>query len=434
MLPNMRVSWEATWWVEFLQKFGPTFPSPDASHDAWNHFIIQCSAVPISVVAIGLLVSISLLCSACCGCCVGSRASCRRRSSVPTAAMALLTLVLIAVGTIIYWTTGSQAGATAIEQLNRAADDAGTAAALGSQLESAGNLMLADLDALVPSCPVQYQTLAQQFVATVRPQIESFSQQSQSFVSTLGPIPQAILSVKDKSSSVTLVAMIGLLIPLGLVVLGCLVLVLAVCMSHTGRCTGPCIRCLAPVFFVPTVLIIAVAAATQLELGIAISSFCVNVDSNSLALIDHFGPQVTYELANYYIAGVGTNPLLQDLSDAEDQITKAKQSIVAAQPFVDNCPNWGKYQEVLGALNSTEVSISRGNELLSTGNIYPYYEQAVREDICSTVVIGLGWLSLFQVLAGIVCLPFMTCLANTYLKEQAASRRSEATRPLTSYA
>jgi len=436
-IPTVRIPWEATWWVEFLEKFGPAFPSPDASHDTWNHFIAESGAAPIAVIFVGFLLSLGLLCGACCGCrcCASARSPSRRISSKPTALLGLLTLILIAIGTIIYGATGSQASETATQQLDRAALDADAAASIGSQLKATGNVLLADLNALVPACPDQYKPLAQQFVNSVQPKVAEFSQQTRNFVTALGPIPDQIRSVKDKSQYVTVVTLVGLLVPLGLVLLGSLVLVLAVCMSNTGRCTGAFIRCLSPVFFVPTVLIIAIAAATQLEVGIVTSSFCVNVDANSLAWIAHLAgtESVSYQLSNYYIAGVGNNPLLQDLSDASTQLTQAQQSFAAAKPFEANCPSWGKYEDVMGALTSAQASITSGSNLLSTDNIYPYYQQAVREDICKTVVIGLGWLTLFQILAGLICLPCLTCTANDYLKDRASQIRStgvtEALRP-----
>lgn len=43
--------------------------------------------------------------------------------------------------------------------------------------------------------------------------------------------------------------------------------------------------------------------------------------------------------------------------------------------------------------------------------MYPYYQQAVREDLCHTSIVGIGWLVIFQVLVGLLLLPMLVCVA-----------------------
>lgn len=383
---------------------------------------------------LGLLVSLGLIFSAVCGCCCYDRSRARflRRSSTATLCTGLITFVLIVTGSSIYWATGRQASDTLKTELQRAADDADAASDTGLQLQDSGMRMLQDLNSLVSSCPAPYQSKAQQFVDTMKPQVESLISEAALFSADVAPLAGELRDVQEKSETVTLVALIGLLVPLGLALLGTAVLVLAVCMSKSGRCTGPFTRCLVPLLLAPTVLIISLAAATQLELGIATSSFCVNVDSNSLSWTEHLrgNKSVSYELGRYYIEGTGSNRLLEELSNASSQLAKAEQSLSDVEQISASCPEWGRYQDMSSALATAQASIRSGQQILSRDNIYPYYDVAIRQDLCSTFIIGLGWLTLFQVLAGIICLPCLICTTATYLKGRAAFNREAAAEPM----
>merc|ERR1719183_1742116 len=71
------------------------------------------------------------------------------------------------------------------------------------------------------------------------------------------------------------------------------------------------------------------------------------------------------------------------------------------------------------ALNMTRESF----DLLSRNDtIYPLYEKAMHQQVCGDVIDGLGWLSLFQILVGMLCLPCLSCSVAAFVHRRAYER------------
>lgn len=429
--PVFRRPWEATWWVHFLQQLGPDFPSPDASEAEWKRFVLKCIIAPAIVLAVGVVVSFCVLCCVC-SCSSGDRRRARQRSSVPTSCAGLLALLLIVVGTIVYWQTGTRAAQTAEEQLDRAYGDASTAQQQGVTLQTLGADILSDLDSIAPACPESARDIVKSQVDPVRDQIKSYTTEVDRFVTDIQPMPGKLAQVKDKGEDATRVIAVGLLLPMALVLVSCFSVVLAVCLTRTGRCAGFCVCFLGPLLLVPTILVLTVAAAVQLQVGIVASSFCENADTNAVDYVGHVAgnQSLAYELSRYYIIGQGNNSLLEELRGASQELQSAQ---VKTQQFGallgQYCPDWKRLPQLMGSLEQAQVSIQKGEALLAPSNVFPYYEQAVREDACKTVIVGLGWLVLFQVLVGLLCLPLVTCYATTYLKARLILHHREPLTP-----
>eukprot|EP00971_Amphidinium_carterae_P023004 453800-Amphidinium_carterae.1 len=51
------------------------------------------------------------------------------------------------------------------------------------------------------------------------------------------------------------------------------------------RCTRTCMCMLTPVIFAPTILAVAFSSSGQMWVGVTLSSFCKDVDANTLAWV-----------------------------------------------------------------------------------------------------------------------------------------------------
>eukprot|EP00931_Biecheleriopsis_adriatica_P102927 TRINITY_DN77830_c0_g1_i1.p1 TRINITY_DN77830_c0_g1~~TRINITY_DN77830_c0_g1_i1.p1 ORF type:complete len:460 (-),score=116.12 TRINITY_DN77830_c0_g1_i1:47-1402(-) len=416
-LPVERQPWEATWWVDVLQRLGQAFPAPDAPEEEWQHFVVRCSAVPVVVLSLGFVMALLLLCSFCCG----KRAatpSRRAPSCVPSFCLGLVTIVFVALGGLVYLLICSKALDTAQTQLTRAAGDVRSAASEGSRMEDLGAAMLKNLDSIAPSCPPLVQKQVEAEVQTIRDKVVSFNADIAQLNSLVRPLPGQVDDVKEHAEGIGQLTALALLVPLALVFLSCVLVMVAVMSSCTGRCTGCCLRSLGPLLLAPTVVAVAVAASVQLEVGIVTSSFCKDVDSNSLAYIQKAAGRnsTTYQLSAYYIEGKGTNPLLEDLGLAAQQLDEVNASVEKFGMQVETFCTWKGLASIEDGIAAANQSLETGNQLLSAGNVYPFYDKAVRQDLCRTVVIGLGWLVLFQVAVGLLLLPLLTCVGHGYLK------------------
>lgn len=414
--PVVRRPWEATWWVEVLQRLGKEFPSPDSREEVWKSFFIRCSTVPAVILGVGFFLALFVLCSGCCC----RRENRRRRAPwcLPSFCLGLISVVLVVAGAFIYWETGSKALGTAQIELQRAFDNVTEAATQGAKMKEVGDAMLKNLNGIPKTCPVIIQSRVKKEVKKIAHQVEIFNQAVDGFDDLIQPLPDKVKGVKDHAFEMAQLTAAGLLAPLTLVLLSCVTVILAVSCSCTGHCAGCCLRSFSPLLMAPTVLVIAVAAAVQLEIGVVTSSFCADVDSNSLAFIGKLTgyDSEEYQLSKYYITGEGDNPLLMDLSNASEQLSSANASITAYGREVEALCSWRGLEELEKGAATAQASLHFGNLLLSPQNVYPYYDRAVRQDLCQTTMIGLGWLVLFQVIVGLLLLPLLVCVATRYLQ------------------
>lgn len=73
------------------------------------------------------------------------------------------------------------------------------------------------------------------------------------------------------------------------------------------------------------------------------------------------------------------------------------------------------------ALNITQGSL----QLLSRNvTIYPLYQKSMHQEVCGDIIDGLAWLSLFQVLVGLLCLPCLSCSVAAFVHRRAYERSS----------
>lgn len=325
---------------------------------------------------------------------------------------------MVLAGAFIYWETGSKALNTAQSELQNAYDNVTQAVSEGSKMKDVGASMLKNLDGIPLTCPFGIQQQVKQEVKKIANQVKTFNEAVDEFDNLMQPLPSKVKDVQDHASGIGQLTAAGLMAPLALVLLSCLTVIAAVSCSCTGRCAGCCLRSLGPLLMAPTVLVITVAAAVQLELGIVTSSFCENVDNNTLAFIGHHFKYDSeeYQLSKYYITGEGRNPLLVDLQNASEQLDDANQTISAYGHEVEKLCSWRGLEELQAGAAEAKSSLTFGYLLLSQNNVYPYYEKTIRQDLCQTTMVGIGWLVVFQVIVGLLLLPMLVCVGTRYLQ------------------
>jgi hypothetical protein len=406
---------KAIWIVQFLQRFCPAFPAPDASKATWAHFISRCLAVPGIMFVLGLIIACWLLCLPCC-LRAGSRV---RRSSKKMIFGVLLVLLIAGVGSVVYWDLAEETGQNAVDELSRAGSDVASALQQGRDMQAAGQSIVDAVNALPASCPPAYQSQANQFVSAVVPQVQNFVQQVDSYVKAVGPLPSQVEDAKKEVATVSEITIYGFSIPLLFACLSSIALLFVACIAEEASCMFCCAKCLSPILLVPTVLVLTTAASVQLGVGVVASSFCIDVDRNALVWIQHAAgsDSVAYNVSEYYITGSGTNQLLAEISTATVELSMSQATFGKGAATINTaCPSWGKLQNVNDAFAKAGLSLNGTAHILSFENVFPYYNAAIRQDICKNMVLGVGWLALCQACAGLVALPLLSCFVSQYLR------------------
>ena len=351
---------------------------------------MKCSTWPFVLLALGFIGAIAVLCSSCCV---------RRRATVPTRAPSRcpslcaggMALLLLAAGTLVYLQTGSRAFSTAQHELERATEDAAKPVSEGNKMQDQGSSILNNIDGIPNSCPEAVRPQAEELVKPIKQQVVDYNQQVAQFQRLMKPLPDQTKDVENVGASFATATGVALLAPLALVLLCSAAVVLIVAAPQCMRpCTCCCLGALAPLVMMPTVVVVTVAAAAQFDLGIVTSSFCKNVDSNSLAYIQNIAGSnsTTYELSLYSIEGNGRNPLLEQLQSANHELVQVADTLNQFGSQVTLiCPKWKGLQDLQDGIKTAQGSLQTGFSLLSPDNVYPYYDKAVRQDLCQTVVI-----------------------------------------------
>eukprot|EP00933_Yihiella_yeosuensis_P034550 TRINITY_DN28020_c0_g1_i1.p1 TRINITY_DN28020_c0_g1~~TRINITY_DN28020_c0_g1_i1.p1 ORF type:complete len:322 (-),score=43.76 TRINITY_DN28020_c0_g1_i1:600-1565(-) len=311
--PVVREPWKATWWVSFLQSLSRPFPQVDSSEDEWKQFLLRCFTWPAVILGLGFAVALMVLLWSCC---CGSRARRRIRtapSRMPSFCVGLVTFMIIASGTFLYFGTGFHAIGTAQDTIASLESDLTTVSDNGVLLANVSDSLSRNIGSIPSSCPASVRKQVEAQVKNLQQEVKRFQSEIDDFNSQVKPLPNLVEDVKEHAPIIAHITLAGGLAPMALVLLCCLATLAAVCFSFSGRFTGCCLRTIGPLMMVPAIVIIAVAAAVELEVGIVSSSFCKNVDSNALAVIQYYtgANSTAYQLSAFYIEGRGSNPLME---------------------------------------------------------------------------------------------------------------------------
>eukprot|EP00403_Amphidinium_massartii_P011245 CAMPEP_0178423724 /NCGR_PEP_ID=MMETSP0689_2-20121128/27834_1 /TAXON_ID=160604 /ORGANISM="Amphidinium massartii, Strain CS-259" /LENGTH=476 /DNA_ID=CAMNT_0020045323 /DNA_START=12 /DNA_END=1442 /DNA_ORIENTATION=+ len=420
--------WEATWWVKAFAKLGPDFPLPNAPTSEWESFVQQCSYVPVGFMMLGLVATLAILFCPCFRTCCAhcsfrdERGPPRRPSPTNPLCVGFFTLVLLGFGMVAYLQTGAQATLTARHQIGYLVEDLRGLTDASSQLNATAEALRTNLESLPPLCS-----------AVARDQVQNAVDQT---VDSLSKYQVDVAEYAEYSSIVLhdvdevhkyfhwFGAAVGFFasLPLIWVVICCILEGLAVCCAQTGRCTRLFLCVMTPCIFAPTVLVVALTSAAQMWTGVTVSSFCKDVDSNTLAWVQHATGEnsTVYAFTEYYLTDNGTNPIIAELEEAHEQLEAVNSSAASLEGLAAlYCPSWSGNPELVADLNKASDLIQGAEDMIGYSRVHQYYNVAVRRDACGTVIIGLGWLVLAQVIVGLCMLPLLTCASDEYLHKRA---------------
>lgn len=416
--------WMSPEWVDLLRNLGPAFPGVHASDEDWHLFVTNCSVWPGILFSLGSLASLGVLLRTLCFPGRGGQAPTSRPSSKPLSCVGILALLLILFGATAYLRVGWAAAGTAYTQLESVTTDVGQAESDTHAVMSASNAIVQALDAVPPQC----SQFAQAQLGEAKKQVKAYGKIAGDCNQVLSPLKTQLDRLGEWSNGVVDGAVAGPLLPAAVVAFCCVTVLFAVWFTHTGRCAWCCIRSFGPFLFAPTVFFVSVAAAVQLGLGVVTSSFCTNPDASSLSFIARYEGlnSTAFTLSEFYIEGSGRNPILDNLTMLGDQVHEVQQEFDVLRPILElQCPSWHEGTEVANALSAASQSINSTANLLAPDRIYKYYETGVRTDLCEVAINGLAWLVVLQSVAGIVCVPVLTFMADRYLSRWSRWRASQ---------
>jgi len=180
------------------------------------------------------------------------------------------------------------------------------------------------------------------------------------------------------------------------------------------------------------VLVVAALTASELGAGVAMGSFCKDADTNTLTAIHHFGDGLAYNVSRYYITGEGSNALTDELQHATATVALIGQQLGATEVrrfFVQECGAPAAPDSLASLIASTSGPLHSLDTMLSPAHVYPYYRSAVHESACTTMVSGLGWLIVSQIAVGLLFLPVLSCMADSFFSRWVVWRAQSQVSP-----
>jgi len=171
------------------------------------------------------------------------------------------------------------------------------------------------------------------------------------------------------------------------------------------------------------ILTIAVLSLISFTMASLFSSFCMEVDDNVLTLVNTFTRKrnlsEVYEICEFYLKGSGTmNPASRYAKVALQEIDLIYDVYLQFQPMVDaykiTCPvlEHVKIEEI--AQEAKQI-LRHCSLMLEPANLYPFYQQMVREALCRDLMSSLASFPIFTVVSGLVIYPLSAFFTHRFL-------------------
>eukprot|EP00931_Biecheleriopsis_adriatica_P048398 TRINITY_DN27958_c0_g1_i1.p1 TRINITY_DN27958_c0_g1~~TRINITY_DN27958_c0_g1_i1.p1 ORF type:complete len:486 (-),score=76.24 TRINITY_DN27958_c0_g1_i1:7-1431(-) len=424
-------------WVRLLADWGSNFPDPGTGHSGWQGFLAGSLSLPIVLIVLGAItaaVTLFVLCR------VHIKASAPqgRHPWMHFAMICMATLALFVVGMYFCLVEGNKGYMLASSELASAGGDVRTAKDMAEALNISGGSVGQNLDRLYSQCPASTHQFLKASVQGLQSDIADFMRAVWSFSSRLQGLPEQLASVEGQSRAIGTFVDWCLSMPilsLGVCYVGVGSIVAIAESGHPKwirRCSCLQLPCLGAFCVAPAVLLVAFVSAMELAVGVMSSAFCTRADNITLSYArDTFGIDSDgFNLTRHYVTGKGPNPALRDLSIVKASIASSISWVETYGPaVVRSCPSWD-IRNVSTNLQTLQISMGEAERLLQPSHVYSYYRSTVHDAICGTAVPELGWLVMFQLLLGLVCLPALACAASCLLDTLIAEKNGYAFDPL----
>jgi len=180
-----------------------------------------------------------------------------------------------------------------------------------------------------------------------------------------------------------------------------------------------CLRYAGPMYIL-MLLLVTVLGMASMGMAILASTYCVDVDDNTITALSAFtNNTVLIAAAEYYILGAGrTNPLVEQAGDALVQIGLLENVYMQFEGVVNSFTvTCVPLEEIHMKQLVKEARLILGSciTLLQPSNVYPYYDKAVRGILCQDIINSLANFPIFAVILGLVCFPILVVQTHRFL-------------------
>jgi len=362
---------------------------------------------------------------------------------------ASLAFTFTAIGLVLFlWTAaggGHSAGASVVHAIN----DTNAMSQSTSLLNMSAASIVSDLANITSSCNLQPALAGQ--ISEYSAQIQQAAAEVSSLHSNASLASSKLEDLQKNGGVEGLWAffMAVLAVPLVLTTMVCAVMLLVLFSTSCMRRGSSCAKCedivcfkIGSIGLAITVLAMAWLTSCQFAAGIALSSYCSDFDVNTLEVLEvEIGPSTEFyrqngpdiwNVSNYYIAADRSNPFMEKLSSIRSLLGEASQELPVLEVALQfTCPGVASTVAHIG--HHLEVANEQANTtagILEPTNVYQYYSDA-RHQLCGPIIDGLGWVALFQVLVGMLCLPFLACTVESFVHRRAFEQQNEQEAALT---
>lgn len=416
-------------WVKYLSFLAigvSEFPAAGASTPEMKQFVLNCAAVPLVIVALGVSATISAFARMIC-CRPKTRRDSPQPSVKPSVGFTLLAFVLVVVGACLFAGPGLGSLDTARNQLDNIFADFDEANVLGQNLSSTAQALQQNINDVYPFCPNITWPYVNESLAPLQAAVGIFAEQMDQFNEQVLMVPEKFAVVRNNYDDFIPLFEVFLGVPTALVTVACALMLTSVltsrlfCGPTMTRFTDCFVLRIGGVFLIVTIFLVTLASSAQLLVGIGTAVFCKDADANVISHVNYnFLGQFEAQLTTYYVGGRGGNPLEMQLAFASDELDSVMVNI---SDYTDSiklvCPGWTS-TNITSNLNATQGVIAQAQTFISADNIYPYYDKMVHHDICDTCLQGLSWLAIFQTVAGLCVLPCVAEATASFLGRWAA--------------
>lgn len=413
--------WKANFWVTLFDQLGPEFPQAFGQTERTD-FMMKSAACPAFLVAIGVVMAVFVALRSVC-CCRPSLAQRPRKG--PLVCSGLVTFAIFVLGATVFAQTAGHLGDNFGSHLEKAVGDvqavleqANYLNASATELMSVINMSLFTLSA----CPEAARKTILEQTNTAEERIGGMVNSSAHILTFANDVIPYLQDSRKRTDELAEVASTLLLIPTCMVIMCGVVVVLIVTCSHRGNCSRIGNKCFSLVCVAPAIILVTCFTASYLFGAITLSNFCDNPDRNLLTVVANVTESQgeVWGTIHYYVTGEDPelNPARRALSEWHQQVEEMNgtlDSLALASTVMPDCVHPKAVADIQATMENVTATIDIVNVTSSRENVYPIYQEAIQISVCTTSLIGIGWLVLLQAVVGICCLPHLDFAADSYL-------------------
>jgi hypothetical protein len=175
-------------------------------------------------------------------------------------------------------------------------------------------------------------------------------------------------------------------------------------------------------------IVVTLASAAVLGMGVTTGSLCLDPGAALLGILQNAADPApspgTLEAAKYYlVAGGGHAPAAVELDACRRRIDSVHTEMVSNQRHLDMlalvCDPVHR-MNLSASVHHLQHATNEAINLLSRDTVLGHYHQVVTGVICGSAFEALAWLTIFQVFIGLVCLPLISVLTNSFMSDNSA--------------